>query len=113
MHELGIMQELLEIAQEQARQHQAHQIHALTVRIGTLAGVEPEALSFAFDVATVGTLAEGATLTIESVTVRCRCDHCAQDFEPTGFVFACPVCGRISSRILRGRELELVKLEVT
>lgn len=113
MHELGIMQELLEIAQEQARQHQARQIHGLTVRVGALAGVEPDALSFAFDVATVGTLAEGATLTIESVPIGCHCDHCAQDFEPIGFVFACPGCGQISTRILRGRELELVKLEVT
>lgn len=113
MHELGIIQELLEIAQEKAQENQARRIHALTLRVGALAGVEVEALAFAFGVATAGTLAEGATLTLESVAIRCHCERCEREFEPAGFIFACPACGHLTARVTQGRELELVQMEIS
>ena len=48
MHEVGLMQDALGLALEEARRQGASRVHQLTLRVGRLAGVEPEALAFAF-----------------------------------------------------------------
>jgi hydrogenase nickel incorporation protein HypA/HybF len=113
MHEVSLMQSALELAEEQARLRGAGRIHRITLRIGKLAGVEPEALAFAFDVVTAGTMADGATLGVESVPVVCFCAACQAEFAPEDFIFACPRCGAPSGDVRAGRELELVSLEVS
>jgi hydrogenase nickel incorporation protein HypA/HybF len=113
MHEVSIMESALGIAEESARLHGATRIHSVTLRIGRLAGVEPEALELAFEVVTAGTLAEGAKLKIEATEVVCYCPDCQVDFVPVGFVFRCPRCGRDSRVVRQGRELELLSLEVS
>ena len=113
MHELSLMLSALEIAEEHARRQGATRIHAIRLRVGRLAGVDPEALRFAFEAATAGTAAEGAALEVETVEVACRCPACENDFTPADFVFRCPDCGRLADDATRGRELELVSLEVS
>jgi hydrogenase nickel incorporation protein HypA/HybF len=113
MHEVGLMESMLEIALEHARDRGADRIHAIALRVGRLAGVEAEALGLAFEVVTTGTPAEGARLDVEAVPVACYCRPCAREFEPEGFVFACPRCGALSADVRRGRELELASLEVS
>jgi hydrogenase nickel incorporation protein HypA/HybF len=113
MHEVSLMQSALEIAQEQAKRQGAARIHRLKMRIGALSGVVPEALEFAFEVVTSGTMAEGAAFEIEKVPVVCWCEGCAQEFEPEGYFYECPACGRPSRDIRRGREMELVEMEVS
>jgi hydrogenase nickel incorporation protein HypA/HybF len=113
MHEVSLMQSVLEIAEEQACRQGATRIHAIALRIGRLAGVVPESLGLAFEVVTAGTPAEGALLEVETVEVVCRCPACEEDFTPPDFIFRCPRCGRLSGDVRRGRELELAFLEVS
>lgn len=112
MHELSLMETVRQIALEQARTHDATRIEAITLRIGSLAGVEPEALAFAFKVVMAGTIAAGARLTIEAVEAACLCAGCDREFPAPDGVCECPRCGEISRTLLRGRELELASLEV-
>jgi hydrogenase nickel incorporation protein HypA/HybF len=113
MHEVGLMQGALELAIAEAERHGARHIHQITLRVGRLAGVEPEALAFAFEVVTAGTMAEGARLEVESVPVVCHCPDCRDEFRPADFIFACPRCGRLSRDVRYGEELELATLEVS
>lgn len=113
MHEVGIMEQTLAIALENAQRQNAKKIHRLKMRIGTISGVVPEALSFAFDVVTQGTIAENATLTIETVPVTCYCPNCQLNFEPEELIYQCPQCHQISRQILTGKEIELTSLEVS
>ena len=114
MHETGMMATVIDLAVDRARLEGAQQIHRLTLRIGRLAGVEPEALSLAFEVLTAGTLAEGAVLEIETVEVVCYCSTCQSEFTPpSGFVYFCPACGVPSGEVRQGRELELTSMEVS
>lgn len=112
MHEVGVMQDALGLALAHADKVAARRIVAITLRIGPLAGVEPEALTFAFDVVTSGTKAAGASLQIEDVPLLCMCSGCAAAFEPQGWIFECPRCHRMSSDVRQGRELELTAVEV-
>ncbi|MFE4107586.1 hydrogenase maturation nickel metallochaperone HypA [Almyronema epifaneia] len=113
MHELSLMQQTLEIALTQAQQQGASQIHGLKMRVGVGSGAVPEALRFAFDVVIADTPAAGATLAIESVPVICHCNYCDRPFQPPDWIYQCPECGQLSDRILAGREIELLTLEVS
>lgn len=114
MHELGIMQSALAAVLEQARTHQAARVDRIVLRIGRLAGVDAEALAFAFDVVTKDTPAAGAALEIEPVAARARCAQCAEDFiVASGWIFTCPRCSRLSGELIAGRELELSRIEMS
>jgi hydrogenase nickel incorporation protein HypA/HybF len=117
MHELALMAELQRLAEEQALLAGARLIHRLRLRLGALAGVDPNALRQAFAVLVSDPDAEelwrGAQLELERVPARCFCPHCEQPFNPSDRIHACPRCGRLGIRVLAGRELELVALEVS
>lgn len=113
MHEAGLMQSVLEMAFAKTREADATHINQLRLRVGDLSGVVPDALQFAFDAASPGTIAQGAELVLERVPAECWCDRCGLNFCPEDIIYACPECGEISTQIETGRELELVSLEVS
>ncbi len=113
MHELSLMAATLEIALEYAQRHNVQKILQLNLRVGAISGVVPEALEFAFDACTQDTIAAGAKLQIELVPALCYCKDCDREFAPPEFIYACPNCGQISSKLLQGRELQLTSLEVS
>ena len=76
MHEVSIMQNVLDIAIAEAQKKGAAKIDSLTLTIGELSGVIPEALEFAFEVLIQGTIAENAQLEINSIPVVCFCSKC-------------------------------------
>jgi hydrogenase nickel incorporation protein HypA/HybF len=113
MHEVGVMESALGIALKQAADEGAQHIHQLTMRVGPLSGVVAEALEFAFDVLSRGTIAEGATLTVERVPIACYCRTCRREFQADDLFCECPGCHVPSGEVRQGRELELASLEVS
>jgi hydrogenase nickel incorporation protein HypA/HybF len=113
MHEVSLLENTLELALSYAQQQGATQIHQLTLRVGQLSGVIPEALQFAFDIVAQGTIAEKAQLLIETIPAICYCQTCQQDFQPTDWIYECPTCHQLCTELLQGRDLELVSLEVS
>ena len=115
MHEVGLMQEALRIAVEHAERGDAERVHALTLRVGPLAGVDVEALRLAFAAVAPETaaVAAGATLHIEETPLRCWCADCERLFESADCVCRCPACQRTSADIRQGREFDVVAVEVS
>lgn len=113
VHEVGIMLEALEIAAAQARKSNAQRIHRIQLRIGSLSGVVPEALRFAFDALAPDSPAAGATLDIEVVPVTVRCAGCDATFTPSSAFYECPHCHEPSCEVRAGREIEVSSLEVS
>lgn len=108
------MESALETVERHAREQGASRVHRVVLRIGSLSGVDVEALRFAFDVVAASTLAAHADLDIETVSARAYCNSCDTEFEPdSGWIFACPRCGALSSQIRQGRELELARIEMS
>jgi hydrogenase nickel incorporation protein HypA/HybF len=112
MHELSLMQSLCEQVVGEAQRHQAERVTCIRLRVGALAGVDPQALRFAAEVVLVGTCAQGARLEIEDVPATFWCSSCRKAFETGDGVGLCLACGRISAKLLRGRELILTSLEL-
>lgn len=112
MHEIGLMQDMVETALERATTAGARHIQRMTVRVGADSGVVPDVIIFAFEVATRETIAEGAELCIEDVPVRCFCPVCALEFTPANALHECPRCNRLGADVRSGREFELAALEI-
>ena len=113
MHELSIMTEALRMAVDAAQSAGATRVRKLRLRIGSLSGVVPDALRFAFDVVCHGTMAEGATLEIEAVPAACWCATCRAEFDCADFFNECPRCHRVSGELQRGRELDIADVETS
>ena len=114
MHELGIATAALRQTLRQAQDAGASRVSRIILRVGTFSGVDPEALRFAFTAILPGTAAENAAVEIDPVAAVAHCSDCQQDFSPdTDLLFECPRCGRVSTAIKQGRELELARLEVS
>jgi hydrogenase nickel incorporation protein HypA/HybF len=113
VHELSIAVELVDRACDQLSRLGFVHVDAVRVRMGPLCGVVKDALLFSFDVAAADTPLEGARLEIEEIPMTGWCSLCAAevvlDDAPR---WRCPACGTRPS-VIRGRDLELVALEVT
>jgi Zn finger protein HypA/HybF involved in hydrogenase expression len=64
MHEFSLARNLVQLA-ERKLPAGGRQVKTVTVRLGALAGIGPESLAAAFELASTGTPFEGATLAIE------------------------------------------------
>ena len=72
MHEFGIAQALLETVTGRLTGDGSARIAAIRLQIGRLAGVEEEALRFAFEALAADTPAEGAELVIDKIPRRAQ-----------------------------------------
>jgi hydrogenase nickel incorporation protein HypA/HybF len=113
MHELSIAMSIVEMAQEEAEIHGHVQVQAVHLRMGLLSGVVKEALLSCYQVACQATLLEGSQLRIEEIPVEVFCPQCAVPRAVQSIQwFCCPECGTPTPTVLRGKELEVVALEI-
>lgn len=106
------MAEAVRMSVEAARAAGKGRVTGVRLRAGLLSGVVPEAMRFAWDVVTRGTIASGAWLEIESVAARAWCGRCAVEFACVDYFSECPECGGVSGELRRGRELEIAVVEM-
>jgi len=112
MHEVAIMTEALRMAEEAATSAGSRRITKLQLRIGSLSGVVPDSMRFAFDVVSHDTLANGAALEIELIPAACWCATCQAEFACADFFNECPRCHNPSGELRRGREMEIAAVEL-
>jgi hydrogenase nickel incorporation protein HypA/HybF len=113
MHELSIAVSIVEMAQEESERHGQAQVLAVHLRLGRLSGVVKEALLSSYEMACEATPLEGSQLLIEEIPVEVFCPKCDGP-RAVGSVqwFCCPECGTPTPTVLRGKELEVVALEI-
>jgi hydrogenase nickel incorporation protein HypA/HybF len=112
MHELSIALSIVELAEEEARKANASSISKVEVEIGTMAGVEIEALKFCWDSAIEGTIAGKAELVIHSVAGEANCMECGKAFPIEHFFAECPHCKSFRYEVTKGKELRVSSLMV-
>jgi hydrogenase nickel incorporation protein HypA/HybF len=112
VHELSIALSLVDVACEEVGRL-GGRVCALHLRVGALSGVVPEALISSFEMASAETPLEGSRLVIEEVPVVVYCPTCKVERELSSVqAFCCAECGTPTPQVERGRELELVALEI-
>ena len=108
MHELSICQSIVDSVCEAVPEGD---VLAVTVEIGRLSGVVPDAVRFCFDACSRGTRVEGARLDIVEIPGRGRCASCDRELEMEELIARCS-CGNPFLEVLRGRELRIRSVEV-
>ena len=113
MHELSIAMSIVEMAEEEAAARGTVRIQAVHLRLGLLSGVVKEALLSSYEMACAATALEGSQLLIEEIPVEVFCPAC-QGLKRVASIqwLCCPDCGAPTPEIVKGRELELVALEI-
>lgn len=108
MHEMGITQSIVAIVAEQA---DGRKVKRVTLEIGKLAAVMPDAIRFCFDVVAQGSALDGAALDIIEIPGRARCLDCGNDVI-LAEVFGQCSCGSRKLERLAGEELNIKSMEL-
>ena len=112
MHELSIAEQILDIANEYSERENVKAVQEIELEIGSLSGIEIDALTFALDVVTKNTVLHDAKVTIIDVPARARCESCGHEFLLEDFFSPCPECGAFQTETLQGQELRVKSLIV-
>jgi len=112
MHEFGIAQSLLDIVEQEALPYKGAKVTKVTLQIGRLSGVMPDALRFAFEVLRAGGIAEESSLEIEETPLRIKCNQCGKTSTLEEPFLICPHCEDVDIEIIAGRELEIQNMEI-
>ena len=108
MHELGITQNVVAIVAERAR---GQKVLRVTLEVGKLSGMLPEAIRFCFDICSQGTPLQGARLHIIEPEGRGQCSGCGAEPALSAPLGRCPACGEPTLRMVAGTELKIKEME--
>ncbi len=112
MHEMSLAEGMRGIIEDQAAAHHFTKVTALRVEIGAFAGVEKDALAFAFDVVMRGSPAEGARLDLIDLPATALCYDCMKSVPISDRLDPCPVCGGGKLMPQGGDEMRIKDMEV-
>jgi hydrogenase nickel incorporation protein HypA/HybF len=113
MHEYALIQSLLRRVEEEARGRGALAVHRLEVRVGELAGVDPELFQTAYETFREGTICARAPLAVTRVAASWSCPVCRRPI-PRGAPLRCEAC-RAAARLDEGSDaltLDRIEMEV-
>lgn len=101
MHELAIAQDILAMIEREAIVHNAVQVKAIRLRMGTHSHLEKRSLSFCLEAIAQDTILDGARIDISTCHAEVECPVCGRlplDGEGEGEV-KCPKCGNPAKRM--------------
>ena len=124
MHEFSTAVGIVETITEVALKNNAKRIQKVKIVVGEFTMLNAEQLVFAFEIASEGTVAEGAEVIITAQKGQIECkdcgykgdvqsskevDHLVVDFRN---IFECPKCKSNNTDISGGRDIYVDKIEV-
>lgn len=123
MHEMGVVLQIVQTADEFALEQQVEQVKTLTVQIGEASGVLPRYVDLFFtEVIKDYPRLKHCTIRTEAVPVKLFCfdcgnvwtpsddDHSCHDHEPKPV--QCPECTSKKYRFIEGRNVMIKEMEV-
>jgi len=112
MHELSVVQSVVEMVEREAKSNHAIGVSRVCLEIGDLAGIEMDALKFAWKSVIPHTLLRRSKLVIDKVKGKARCENCGKEFEMHDYFDVCPECQSFQNEVLAGKELKVKSIEI-
>ena len=112
MHELSIAQGIVEAVEKTAVAQHIDRVLSVRAAVGELAGVDIDALRFAWQSVTRDGILRGAALVIETPPGRAWCLDCGKEVPLHRHGEPCPLCGRYHLAATQGHELRVLDFEV-
>jgi hydrogenase nickel incorporation protein HypA/HybF len=113
MHELSLLENVREILENHALSQNFYKVTRVTLEIGKLSCVEPDALRFGFGVVMKDSLAKNAELIITELNGLGQCRQCQQQMEMENLYDPCVYCGSPFVKVIQGAEMKIKDLIVT
>ncbi|NDJ27877.1 hydrogenase maturation nickel metallochaperone HypA [Campylobacter sp. MIT 19-121] len=111
MHELSIVESLITLCEQNAKEQNATQISEVYVKIGRLSGIESELFKRCFDTFKLNSsFCKQAKLFIEQSELEITCFECGQNSILKQNEFKCPHCQSTELKIISGEDLLLMRL---
>lgn len=112
MHELSIAESILDAVRKELALHPGTVPTRVGVKIGSMAAIDSESLTFCFDAIVTGT--EWANLKLDTNVVQASriCNNCRNVFVVEDYNSICPECSSGETIPDGGDELDLEYLEV-
>lgn len=107
MHELSIVNGIVDIAELESQKAGNMQIEQIELEIGKLAGVEIESLNFIWQIGTENTVLENAEKLIHQIEGKAMCLECNVVFPIQNLFDSCPSCNSYFKDILEGKEMKV------
>ena len=121
MHEFSFAYNIFKIAEATAIKHNAKKITEVHLEIGELTLIVPELLKRSFEMATTGSIAEGAELVIEILPGKIKCRDCgknssvtlSEESHLTGLqLFQCKHCQSKNTEIIDGKKANIKTVNI-
>ncbi|RPI19144.1 MAG: hydrogenase maturation nickel metallochaperone HypA [Ignavibacteriae bacterium] len=110
MHELSIAQNILEIVHQYVPAEELENVEFVKVKVGEVAGVVTDSLTFGFEAITAGTSLNNAKLAVENIPFKVQCNLCSKIFSNEFGITICPLCNSSNTKILSGMELQVTEV---
>ncbi len=112
MHEFSIAMSIVEIAEDEARKAKGTAVNELVLDVGTMSGIEFQALETALEMAVKNTMLEKAKIQVNKIQARAKCRDCTHEFDIDSAFDPCPECKGLFHEVLTGKELQVKSLVV-
>ena len=110
MHEVGIAASVLDAVRAEVAARPGRRAVSVHLRIGELAGVDPESLRFGFQALVRDSDLDPLALEVDFVARKQRCLACRQTFAPDRYTLECPACGSLQGECTAGDELDIASI---
>ncbi len=112
MHEMSLCEGIRRVVDQAAAAPEIERVTKVRLEVGRFAGVEKDALTFAWEVVMRGSKAEGAALEMIDLPGRATCFDCVKTVDINDRLDPCPDCG--GGRLLPegGDEMRIKDMEI-
>ncbi|MBY9020580.1 MAG: hydrogenase maturation nickel metallochaperone HypA [Candidatus Lokiarchaeota archaeon] len=121
MHEFSFAYNIFKVAEATAVKNNAKKITEVHLEIGQLTLIVPELLKRSFEMATSGSMAEGAELVIDMTPGKIKCRDCGKESSVTldeeshltGLqLFQCKHCQSKDTEIIDGKKANIKNIKI-
>ena len=111
MHEYHGAVQIIEHAQDLCRERGHNKVNRIQLLIGEASGYTFEVVKEYFEEAAMGTVCEGAEVTVRKTDVMLRCPNCNELFPKRILMYDCPICGTPGNPTDAGKEMTIDFME--
>ena len=112
MHELSLAENINNTIKSMCERSNWTRVRRIVLKVGYMRQVDPELLSFAFEVVAKGTVSEGAEVSILGLPIIFMCHSCGKESSSEETVFVCANCRGTNVDLRSGMELTIESMEV-
>jgi hydrogenase nickel incorporation protein HypA/HybF len=109
MHEMALAEGILSVVLDAAGDEPVRKVDLL---VGTLQLVAPQSLHTSLEILSEGTAAENATVHIQEILARFRCNKCKAESAANQPLLQCGQCGSTDLAVISGDELLVDSVEL-